>query len=263
MSNSIVRDSSRFAGVVNTPAPGSSPTPHDIASPLRIYGVVLGTGMICALLIVGVYEWTKPIVEQNRIAMKQVAILNVLPEASRIVAYVWEEESQGFTPIETADAQSASSRASGRGPSGLVHAGFDDDDKLVGLAIEAEGMGYQDVIRLIYGYSFAKQAVIGIQVLESRETPGLGDRVETDATFQSNFEKLNVQLTANGNALMHPIEFVKPGEKTGAWQIDGISGATISSRAIAAMLQESTAKWIPRVHPRKAQFQLARRDNEQ
>ena len=60
----------------------------------------------------------------------------------------------------------------------LVFAGYDDNDQLVGLAIEAQAMGYQDVIRLIYGYSFEAQAIIGIRVLESRETPGLGDRIE-------------------------------------------------------------------------------------
>ena len=47
-----------------------------------------------------------------------------------------------------------------------------------GSPIEAQGMGYQDVIRVLYGYSFADEAIIGIQVLESQETPGLGDRIE-------------------------------------------------------------------------------------
>ena len=37
-------------------------------------------------------------------------------------------------------------------------------------------MGYQDVIVVFYGYSSADDAVIGIRVLESKETPGLGDQ---------------------------------------------------------------------------------------
>ena len=44
-------------------------------------------------------------------------------------------------------------------------------------------MGYQDVIRVLYGYSFAEEAVVGIRVLESKETPGLGTRIETDPDF--------------------------------------------------------------------------------
>ena len=49
---------------------------------------------------------------------------------------------------------------------------------IVGLAVEAQGMGYQDVIRVIYGYSFEQDAIVGIRVLESKETPGLGDKIE-------------------------------------------------------------------------------------
>ena len=45
-------------------------------------------------------------------------------------------------------------------------------------------MGYQDVIRiLLYGYSPEHQAIVGMRVLESRETPGLGDKIEKDPAF--------------------------------------------------------------------------------
>ena len=104
--------------------------------------------------------------------------------------------------------------------------------------------------------------VTRIRVLQSRETPGLGDRIETDANFLRNFEALDVRLNPPGDQLAHAIEFVKPGEKHAAWQIDGISGATITSRATANMLRESSAQWIPRVYPRQAEFQNARREDE-
>ncbi len=215
-----------------------------VVGPARIYGVVLSVGVVCALTIATVFELTRPIVEQNRIAMTQAAILEVLPAAVSSVGYVWDETAQTMMPAG-GDRQSSES----------VFAGFDDQGELVGLAITAEGMGYQDVVRVLYGYSLTDQAVIGIRVLESRETPGLGDRVETDENFLKNFERLDVQLNVDGDAVAHPIEFVKPGEKSSAWQIDGISGATITSRAIADMLRDSTAVWMPRVQPRARQFQ--------
>ncbi len=99
--------------------------------------------------------------------------------------------------------------------------------------------------------------MIGIRVLESRETPGLGDRIETDEQFLKNFERLDVRLSASHDGLAHPIEFVKQGEKTAAWQIEGISGATISSKATAKMLRESTEKWIPLVQQHRSDFQPA------
>jgi electron transport complex protein RnfG len=43
----------------------------------------------------------------------------------------------------------------------------------------------------------------------------------------------------------HPIELVKHGEKTDPWQVEAITGATISSRAVTSILRESTAAAVP------------------
>jgi electron transport complex protein RnfG len=110
---------------------------------------------------------------------------------------------------------------------------------------------------VLYGYSFDQQAIIGFRVLDSLETPGLGDRIETDKQFLENFENLDVRVSAAGDELQHPIEFVKPGQKNAAWQIDGISGATISSTAIANMLSESSVQWIPQVRAHQSNFTLS------
>lgn len=211
--------------------------------PAKIYGVVLGVGLLCALAIVLVYEVTKPIIRANRIAMRQRAILEVLPGATTSGAFLLDGatgELQSQPPASESE--------------GLIFAGYADDGSLVGLAIETQGMGYADIIRVLYGYSFDKQAVIGTRVLESRETPGLGDQIEKNETFLANFEALDVSLDKDTTALANPIAFVKPGEKTNAWEIDGITGATISSRAMAKMLRESTATWIPKLVPNKDGF---------
>jgi electron transport complex protein RnfG len=94
-------------------------------------------------------------------------------------------------------------------------------------------------------------------VLESRETPGLGDRIENDPGFLANFERLDVALAPDGAGLAHPIAAVKQGTKQAPWQVDGITGATISSAAIARMLRESASLWLPRVRPRIGDFREA------
>ncbi len=210
---------------------------------VKIYGIVLSVGMACSLAIVSVYETTKPIIQRNRVALRQDAILDLLPMATTSVSFRLDESTGQFQPT--------SSSAQG---SDVVFAGFDRAGKLVGVAIETHAMGYQDEVRLMYGYSPCEQAIIGIRVLESRETPGLGDRIETDAKFLSNFGKLDVALDTSGTGLANPIEFVRSGQKTAAWQVDGITGATISSRAVAAMLRESTANWIPLVKAHRTDF---------
>ena len=215
------------------------------ASAAHMYTVVVGVGVACAVAIVIVYETTRPIIRRKTLEYRNQAILDVLP-AAHTSATLHLNEAGEFE--QTSPDSSASD---------LVFAGYDADHNLVGLAIEAQGMGYQDIVRVLYGYSFARQAVVGIRILQSRETPGVGDRVETDADFLRNFEGLDVRLNSQRDGLAHAIEFVKSGEKRAAWQIDGITGATITSRAITEMLTASSTKWIPLVYQRRADFRFA------
>jgi electron transport complex protein RnfG len=226
-----------------------APTPEAPTSeaPPRVwpmYRALVGVGLLCGLLIVSVYEITRPVIARNRAEALERAIFQVLPTARSSATFRLVEDER-FEALEGSP---------GDGPT--AHAGYDGDGRLVGLAVEAEGMGYQDVIRLIYGYSFADDAVVGIRVLESRETPGLGDKIETDAAFLENFERLDVSLTEDLAGIVNPIEFVKPGEKEHPWQVDGITGATISSVAIADILSRSTAFWIPKLRRRLDDFRV-------
>ena len=61
-----------------------------------------------------------------------------------------------------------------------------------------------------------------MKVLESKETPGLGDKIEKDSTFVEAFEGVGA-----------PIVGVKKGRESGAHEeVVMITGATISSRAV-------------------------------
>ncbi len=207
-----------------------------------MYRAVVGVGVACALVIVVAYELTRPIIQRNRSELRQRAIIDVLPGTVTSAAFRQTDRGEFERTAVDSDAPD------------LVFAGYDEQGRLVGLAFETQGIGYQDELRILYGYSFEAEAITGMRVLKSRETPGLGDRIETDPQFLRNFEKLDVRVTTDGERLAHPVEFVKPDAKTAAWQIDGISGATISSQAIANMIRNSSARWVPRVHNRKADF---------
>jgi len=208
-----------------------------------MYRAMVGVGVVCGLLIVSAFQVTRPIIERNKAEALQKAIFHVLPDATTSTTYRLDE-SGGFEVLE----------GQGTGAQ-LVYAGYDDKQELVGLAVEAQGMGYQDVIGLIYGYSFAEEAIVGIQVLESKETPGLGDKIETDAVFLENFERLDVSLRDDNSEIANPIVPVKHGEKTNPWEVDGITGATISSVAIANILNRSAQYWMPRIRNNLSDFQ--------
>jgi electron transport complex protein RnfG len=200
-----------------------------------MYRSMVGVGIVCGLAIVTVFQLTRPVIERKKAEALQRAIFQVLPDARSSTTFRFNG-AERFEILEGAGADQP-----------LVYAGYDENQRLVGLVVEAAGMGYQDVIRLLYGYSFAEDAIIGVRVLESRETPGLGDKIETDAEFLENFVRLDVGLTDELSRIAHPIEPVKHGKKEQAWQIDGITGATISSVAIADILSRSTSYWIPRI----------------
>ena len=220
-------------------APATTASPPPVWPMLR---AMVGVGLLCGLLIVSVFLGTRPTIERKRAEALERAIFEMLPGASTHRTFRWAGESRFEVGEEVAAGQPR------------VHAAYDAERRLVGLAVEAEGMGYQDVIQLLYGYSFDADAIIGIRVLASRETPGLGDKIETDSAFLRNFERLDVALDAGGERIAHPIEAVKHGEKQHPWQVDGITGATISSVAIANILRQSSEHWVPRFRRSEAAF---------
>lgn len=213
------------------------------ATVFQMYRSLVGVGILCGLLIVSVYEWTKPIIAENRRIALQEAVFTVIPDAESSVTFR-RTESGNFEVLKDP-------KASGD----LVYAGYDESKKLVGVALEARGMGYADVITILYGYSLEADAIVGMKVLESKETPGLGDKIEKDPDFVANFDALDVTLKSDGSAPENPIVAVANGEKENAWEIDGITGATISSVAIADMLRKSTAQWIPVLEKNQADFE--------
>ena len=148
----------------------------------RMARALVGLGLICSLVIVTVFNVTAPVIRENRAAALQQAIFSIFPEAQGYTVYRWNESGQ------------LESVASGGDGTETVYGCYDDEKHLLGYAIEAKGMGYQDTIRLLYGYAPQQSAIVGMVVLESRETPGLGARIATDAGFQGNFHHLDVRL---------------------------------------------------------------------
>jgi electron transport complex protein RnfG len=116
-------------------------------------------------------------------------------------------------------------------------------------------MGFADVIKVIYGYDPNREKVVGFYVLESKETPGLGDLIEKDPAFLANFDSLDVALSEDKNSVKNPVITVKNGQKKNAYEVDGITGATISSRAIGKALNTSTNEMLPLLFKNKALFE--------
>ncbi len=210
------------------------------SSPATSVAMIRTLGMIAAisgLLVVLVYQVTLPMIAENQRRAVERAVYKVIPGAVFRTDFVLGPT--GLTSVEEEHANQAVK----------VHAGYDAAGELRGVAMQAAARGYQDVIKILYGYDPMCECITGIYVLKMTETPGLGDKIAKDPEFLANFEALDARLDAQKTALSHRIVTVKHGTKTEPWQIDGISGATISSKAIGRMLNDSAQEMLPRIVP--------------
>jgi electron transport complex protein RnfG len=183
-------------------------------------------GLFSGLVLVGVYELTLPLILANQARALQEAVFKVLPGIERMQEMTVTDGGDLTPTEEDQDAEE------------VVYAGYDASNQLLGYAIPGEGAGFQDAIRLIYGYKPDERVIIGMEVLESRETPGLGDKIIKDAAFRESFGSLAVDPE---------IVPVAPGASASPNEIDTITGATISSKAVVKIINAANERWLTRL----------------
>jgi electron transport complex protein RnfG len=196
---------------------------------------LIGVAAVAGTLIVVVFQLTLPVIKANKAEALRRAVFDVIPGARNVVTFKLEQDGS-LKPLTDENERAVK-----------YYAGYTDDNQLIGVAIEARGKGFQDVIKVLYGYAPAKQNIIGMRVLESKETPGLGDKIGKDRAFLANFDELDARLTEDTTKLQHAFEVVKHGAKKSRWQIDGVTGATISSKAMGRLLNNSAPRRLPPV----------------
>jgi electron transport complex protein RnfG len=216
--------------------PGTEPIRQQPDSPsTRMILVLTGIAMLSGFLVVLVAQLTAPVIAENqRIAIEK-AVVKVIPGATTHKEF-YLEHGKLVTQKQKQESDS-------------IYAGYNADGKLLGIAAKAAAQGYAGMIYLLYGFDPACECIRGIKVLKMAETPGLGDKIITDKDFQANFDALEAKVDAAGRTLVNEIVTVKSGTKQHDWQIDAISGATISSVAVGKALNESAQRLMPQVLP--------------
>lgn len=190
---------------------------------IRLLSVV---SVLCGLLIVGTELNTRARIRRNQEVIMRESVARLLPGIEKQIIY-GIEPSGDLKILPNSEA-----------PGPRLFAGYDASGKFLGVVIEASERGYADIISAMYAYAPDTQTITGFQVVDMKETPGLGNRISTDPEFLENFKSLDAT---------HPIATVKHGSKKNPWEIDAISGATVSSRAVGRMLQESVPSVAPTV----------------
>ncbi len=195
------------------------------------YAIVLAAICIVAALgVAGTYRMTKPLIEEKKKAADEKARKEVVPG-----------EGNTAPSFELLNPDAA--------PDDQVVKAVDDAGKVLGYAALGEAQGYSSRIRIMVGMDAKVETLSGVQIVSQEETPGLGTRiaeVKTDKTilgllsgkeFEENTDPTPEFLK---QFIMRRCEQIKLRADGGT--IDGLSGATISSRASVAAVCNAIEK---------------------
>jgi len=106
-----------------------------------------------------------------------------------------------------------------------VYEAYSQDGTIIGYVMDVKTKGYGGTISLTVGVNTDGQ-VTGVIIGDNNETPGLGSKAK-EPGFTGQFKEVNVN---------HTLSVVKQNKKS-ANEIQAISGATITSRAVTEGVQ--------------------------
>ncbi len=211
-----------------------SPPSTDVAPPaaakapevssFRLLATLAIGGAAAGLLVVAVYRATLPTIERYEAAKVAGAVREALKAPAR-----WDT-------LYLVNGALTKSPSAGEDRQGLpkAYVGFDESGKQVGAAVTAQEPGFQEEVQLMIGFQPSNSTLIGFKVLNQKETPGLGDKIERDKSFVSQFP---------GRAA--PLKGVKKVRAGNPGEVQTITGATISSRAVIRIINHAVEKWRP------------------
>jgi Na+-translocating ferredoxin:NAD+ oxidoreductase subunit G len=194
-------------------------------SSFRLIATLGVAGALAGLLIVAVHQWAEPRIQAHQARAIAIAVGEVLqgPERTETL-FVWDGALTA-TPPAGVDTVALD----------RVWAGYDAAGNRIGFAMIGGEAGFQDIISVMFGFDPAAGQVLGMRILESKETPGLGDKIFKDEAFVSQFQVARV-----------PMVPTKPGSGTGdPREVDTITGATISARAVINIINNRVARMRP------------------
>lgn len=173
--------------------------------------LILVMGVVFAMLLAGAQTSLAPQIAVNQVRALQEAIGQVVPHVAKTEV----------VPLSGYDRP--------------VYRCLDNDGTPAGWAIDAVGMGFADKIRLVVGLTLDGAQITGLKVIENIETPGLGNKI-TDEPWAAQY----VGLDAGRG-----ITVQKRPPKADDNEVQAVTGATISSKAVTEIVNRALARVRP------------------
>ena len=109
------------------------------------------------------------------------------------------------------------------------------DGKVVGVAFTSISMGYVGPITIMMGIDLTGE-IAGIEILGHSETPGLGANIENPKLFRNQFKG-----KSQDGSPSRELEVLRQRKAENNWEIEALTGATISTRAVVKALNDGLA----------------------
>lgn len=187
----------------------------------RMILVLTLIAMISGASLSLVYGLTEGVIRDNLARELHGSIFQVLPGAVDVTVI----EARGSLFVE--DDESTLKNVDDKDDEPLLlYKALDAAGKPVGFAYVAEETGYGGIIKVMIGVDDQTEQITGVIILDHTETPGIGNRIE-DEKFRNQFI---------GRTVTDPISLGK--------DIEGITGATVSSRAVIQAVRKDLEKAI-------------------
>ena len=202
------------------------PAPPPSVPAWRLLVTLGGSGALAGLLIVVGFSKSLPRIEANKSAALALAVTEVLKSPAR------------YDTLYLVDNALTRELPAGRAPKGIekIYRGYDSTGTPTGYAIATVGNGFQDEISLIFGYDPKLKRLLAMKILGHKDTPGLGDKIEKDTAYTSQFGRAKTPLVPvkRGNAKLND-----------STNVQTITGATISSKAVIKIINTAISRWDP------------------
>ncbi|MDO9577023.1 MAG: FMN-binding protein [Candidatus Cloacimonadales bacterium] len=123
---------------------------------------------------------------------------------------------------------------------GLSYYEAKSDSVLLGYCFPISGSGLWGTINALLAVTPDFEKIINIEIVDQNETPGLGGRI-TEKWFKDQFKgKILID-----NNIIKSFVLIPENEKGKADEVNQITGATASSKAVVDMIYKNVKKYLP------------------
>lgn len=180
---------------------------------IRILVVVVIASVLTTGLI-GIDYYTRPIIQKNAVMKEKMMVLDALGIPYQMV----EIDADFENNVDTEEREGKKFYISKNGE----------------IAFVVKGAGLWSTIEAVIALEPDYETIKGFAILNQAETPGLGDRIK-EKEFLDRFD---------GKRIKGNLEIVPPGKAKNENQIDGITGATMTSKALEKIINTNYNRYL-------------------